>query len=146
MDNNLELIKENCIFCKIVKGEIESYKTYEDNICTCILDINPVSDGHTLLIPKEHYMMLPLVPDEVLNHLSMVIKTQKDIMKERLDCEDVEIFIANGPAAGQQSHHFLIHLIPKYDEENIIINTEEADENELQEIYEKLKENFAKKE
>ncbi len=143
--NNLELVKQNCIFCKISKGEIDSYKIFEDDKCLIILDINPVSKGHMLLVPKEHYMIFPLVPDEELNHFSYIIKNHIDGLKEVLGAKDIEIIISNGPAAGQMSNHFVIQLIPKYDIENIDIKfSSDYNEEELNNIFKNIVLNFNK--
>lgn len=87
-----------------------------------------------------------LVPDDILNKLGIVIKNQIQALKEILNCQDVRVFIANGAAAGQQSNHFLIHLIPKYEQENIEINIkEETNTSELEEVFKKLKINLKQK-
>ena len=111
IQKRIQLMKENCIFCKIIKGEIPGKKIFEDDICLAILDISPATNGHLLLMPKEHYMMMPMVPDEVLGHLSVISKYLSDLLKETLGADDVTVFIANGAAAGQQSQHFMQHHI-----------------------------------
>jgi histidine triad (HIT) family protein len=140
----IEMMKENCIFCKIVKGEIESKVVFEDDLCIAILDINPVSNGHLLLIPKEHYMMMPMVPDEVLGHLSVISKSLSDLLMESLDCKDVLVLMSNGAAAGQQIQHFCINLIPRYDEDGLNFNFEgendAVSQEELENLANKLKE------
>jgi len=142
LKKKLELIKENCIFCKIIKNEVKAYKYYEDEDTIAILDINPVTKGHTLLVPKEHFMIFPMVPDDLLIKYSISLQKVSNILKEKLNPKDIEIFIANGPAAGQQSNHFLFHIIPKYDDkDNITLKTEdipEENKEELEKIYKKL--------
>ena len=66
-------------------------------------------------MPKEHYMMMPMVPDEVLGHINVISKYLSDLLKETFNAKDVMVYIANGAAAGQQSQHFMIHVIPRYD-------------------------------
>jgi len=68
--------------------------------------------------------MMPMVPDEVLGHLSVISKYLADLLKETFDCKDVTIFMANGVAAGQQSQHFMIHIIPRYNDDGINFNLE----------------------
>ncbi|MFP4524168.1 MAG: HIT family protein [Candidatus Woesearchaeota archaeon] len=109
----LEQQKENCIFCKIIKGDIPSKKVYEDDKLIAIMDINPATKGHVLVIPKEHYPLLPVIPFEEVQHLFRKTKKLVKAMKEALLCRGITIFIANGAAAGQQSPHFLYHLIPR---------------------------------
>lgn len=104
--------KKHCIFCRIIKGEIPSQKVFEDNDFIAILDVNPGAKGHTLLVPKEHAPIMPLLPAEVQARLAKLLPEMSEKLRTALVAPRVEGFIANGPAAGQQSTHFLIHLIP----------------------------------
>ena len=106
------LQKENCIFCKIVKGEIPSRKVYEDEKMLAILDINPAAKGHMLVLPKEHYPILPVIPPDVFKHLFRTTKYLVAAVKKGMVAPQVTVFIANGAVAGQQSPHFLFHIIP----------------------------------
>ncbi len=115
----IEMMKENCIFCKIIKGEIPSKIIFEDDICMAILDINPATTGHILLMPKEHYMIMPMVPDEVLGHLSVISKYLSELLTQTFSAKDVSIFIANGAAAGQQTQHFMMQIIPRYEDDKL---------------------------
>jgi histidine triad (HIT) family protein len=141
IQKRIQLMKENCIFCKIVKGEIPGKKIFEDEICIAILDINPATNGHLLLIPKEHYMMMPMVPDEVLGHLSVISKYLSDLLKEAFDTKESTIYMANGAAAGQQVQHFMIHVIPRYKDDGLNFNIKgnSLSEQELHTLTEKLK-------
>jgi len=143
----IELMKENCIFCKIIKKEFDSKIVFEDDLVTAILDISPVSVGHLLLMPKEHYMMMPMVPNEILGHLAVISKYLSDLLKQTFNAKNVTIYMANGAAAGQQSQHFMVHLIPRYDGDNIDFGLQGGDnsklsENELKELVQKLKKNL----
>lgn len=115
----MQLMKDNCIFCKIIKKEIPSKIIFEDDICFAILDINPATTGHILLMPKEHYMLMPFVPDEVLGHLGVISKYLSDLLKVSFNPIDITNFIANGSAAGQKSQHFMMHIIPRYNDDGI---------------------------
>ena len=108
-----ELQRKNCIFCKIIREEIPAKKVYEDDQMVAILDINPASKGHTLVMPKEHYPLLPLLPWNLFNHIFTQTQKLAKAVKEAVLAPGVTIFIANGAAAGQQSPHFLFHLIPR---------------------------------
>ncbi|MBD3209555.1 HIT domain-containing protein [Candidatus Woesearchaeota archaeon] len=112
----LEQQKQNCIFCKIIKGDVPAKKVYEDDLMLAVLDINPATKGHILVMPKEHHPILPLIPFEHMQHLFKKTHGIIKAMKQALLCKGVSVFIANGAAAGQQSPHFLFHLIPR--EEN----------------------------
>jgi histidine triad (HIT) family protein len=141
IQKRIQLMKENCIFCKIIKGEIPGKTIFEDDICMAILDINPATNGHLLLIPKEHYMMMPMVPDEVLGHLSVISKYLSDLLKEAFNANESTIYMANGAAAGQQVQHFMVHVIPRYKDDGLNFNVkgEPLPEKELHVLTEKLK-------
>jgi len=142
IQKRIEMMKENCIFCKIIKKEIPSKIVFEDDICLAILDINPATMGHLLLMPKEHYMMMPMVPDEIIGHLGVISKYLADLLKEAFDANDVSVFMANGAAAGQQSQHFMMHVIPRYENDGIDFNLEgesKLSEAELNDLVDKLK-------
>jgi histidine triad (HIT) family protein len=108
-----EFQKKQCIFCQIISGKVASKKIYEDSICIAILDINPANPGHLLLMPKEHYQIMPMIPDEELAHLSMAAKALSHAMLKALKAQGTDIFIANGIAAGQRAQHFMMHIIPR---------------------------------
>ena len=109
----LELQKQQCIFCQIVSGKIPSKKVYEDTLCLAILDINPAAKGHILLLPKEHYAIMPQVPEKVLRHLSIVTKNLSQVQLKVLRSDGTTVFIANGAAAGQRAQHFMLHIFPR---------------------------------
>lgn len=141
IQKRMEMMKQNCIFCKIINKEIPSQIIFEDDICLAILDINPATQGHILLMPKEHYMMMPMVPDQVLGHLTVISKYLGDLIKETFpESTDSTIYIANGAAAGQQSQHFMSHVIPRYEHDNINfdIQGEKLNEQELKTLAEKF--------
>ncbi|MFH1409466.1 MAG: HIT domain-containing protein [Nanoarchaeota archaeon] len=110
-----ELQMKNCIFCHIVKGNVQSKKMFEDDRLIGVLDINPANPGHLLLISKEHYMVLPQMPDPDINHLFMVAKGISHAMLKGLKAQGTNIFIANGAQAGQKAPHFMMHIIPRKD-------------------------------
>ena len=109
----LEAQKEQCIFCKIIKGEVASKKVYEDDLVIAVLDINPATKGHTLVMPKEHYPILPLLPHTTFVRLFSRAQALSDAILKAVVTRGLNLFIANGAAAGQQSQHFMLHLIPR---------------------------------
>ncbi len=142
----IQLLKENCIFCKIINKEIPSRIVYEDDLFLAFLDINPISKGHIILIPKEHYMMITLVPDDILAQCQIVAKQLSILLQESLDCKDVIQFIPNGQAAGQQIQHFAIHLVPQYGDDNLLDSLhkiEEISKDELENIHSKVISNIS---
>ena len=108
-----ELQRQQCIFCQIISGKIPSKKVYEDSVCWAILDINPAAKGHVLLLPKEHYAIMPQVPEKVLGHLSIVAKNLSQVLLKVLRGDGTTVFVANGAAAGQRAQHFMVHLFPR---------------------------------
>lgn len=108
-----ENMDPNCPFCKIVKGEIPSKKVYEDDVMLAVLDINPATLGHVLVMPKEHYFILPQVPGKDFLHMMRTTRQLYTALRESLLADGLTLFMANGGVAGQQSPHFLFHLIPR---------------------------------
>lgn len=127
---------QNCIFCQIAKGKVSSKKVYEDDKCIAVLDINPANPGHILLLPKEHYSIMPLIPEDIIKHLFMVSKQLSASLLKSLQAEGTNIFVANGAAAGQKAQHFMIHVIPRMEKDgvNLSIEAKEADESSLEKI------------
>ncbi|MGV8162546.1 MAG: HIT family protein [Candidatus Nanoarchaeia archaeon] len=117
-----QLQKENCIFCKIVAGEIPSKKVYEDSEFIGILDINPAADGHVLLLPKQHYQIMPQMPPELVGTLGIACSAVSSKIISGFKCNGTSIFIANGAVAGQRAPHFIVHVIPRNEGDNISLN------------------------
>ncbi len=106
--------EKDCIFCKIVKGDIPAEKVYEDEDILAFLDITPINAGHTLLIPKKHYENLFELPDDVLQKISIKLRDLGKKIKEAVRAEGLNIGMNNRPAAGQLVMHAHFHLIPRY--------------------------------
>lgn len=104
----------NCLFCKIVSGEIPSKKVYEDEYFMAFLDINPANAGHALIIPKQHYQTIISIPEDDLFGLSKVIKRLASAVRETMNAEGLNILQFNGTVAGQTIPHLHFHLIPRY--------------------------------
>lgn len=114
-----EYQKRQCIFCRIVSGEIPAKKVYEDDKVFAILDINPAAAGHLLLLPKEHFMVLQQMPDDDVGHLFLIAKSFSQAFLQALRAEGTTFFCASGQAAGQRAQHVMIHLIPRKDGDGI---------------------------
>lgn len=112
---------ENCIFCKIAAGEIPSATIYEDDDFRVILDVEPASKGHALIIPKEHYANLYELPEELASKALVVAKKVITKMTEIVGCEGYNVLQNNGEVAGQTVFHFHMHLIPRYKEDDVTI-------------------------
>lgn len=103
---------ENCIFCKIVKGEIPSYTIYENDNIKVFMDINPIAKGHSLVIPKKHYTNLMDMDTELLREIDEVIKELYPKFKEKIGAEGLTRMQNN--ELGQEVKHYHMHLIPRY--------------------------------
>ena len=112
---------DNCIFCKIAAGEIPSTTIYEDEDFRVILDIEPASKGHALILPKEHYANLYELDDALASKALVVAKKVIVQMTEVLGCDGYNVLQNNGAAAGQTVFHFHMHLIPRYKEDDVKI-------------------------
>ena len=119
-----ELQKQQCIFCQIVAGKVPAKKVYEDSVCMVVLDINPAAKGHLLLLPREHYAIMPQVPETVLGHLAIVSKHLSQVLLKVLPADGTTVFIANGAAAGQRAQHFLVHLFPRRSADGVLLAEE----------------------
>lgn len=117
-----EFSKRQCIFCQIINGRVSSKRVYEDDKCIAILDINPGNPGHTLLIPREHYSLMPMVPDDIVSHLGQTAKHMSQALLKALKVQGTYIFAANGVAAGQKSQHFMIHIIPRQEGDGLLLD------------------------
>lgn len=102
----------DCIFCKIIKEEIPSYTIYEDEVVKVFLDVNPDTNGHSLIIPKKHFQNLNDIDQETLNHINKIAKDIYKLLKEKLNCDGLTISQNND--YGQQVKHYHMHLIPRY--------------------------------
>ena len=106
------------VFCKIIEGEIPSYTVYEDDMVHVIMDVNPLSDGHCLVIPKEHYQDLYDIDDKVLTHIMLVGRKIALLLGDKLGCDGVTLEENNGCV--QVVKHFHLHLIPSYHEKRVV--------------------------
>jgi len=103
----------SCIFCKIIAGEIPSYKVYEDEWTLAFLDINPVNQGHTLVVPKKHYANIEEADEEMLCRIIKTIKKVGFSLKKNLGVAGYNVLEANDPEAGQSVPHLHFHLVPR---------------------------------
>ena len=110
---------ENCIFCKIAKNEIESKVIYEDDTCMALLDINPVSEGHSIIIPKNHYESVSDVDEKILKKLILVAKEVGEKSKTLLGATGYNILNATGKDAQQSVFHLHFHVVPRYKNDNL---------------------------
>lgn len=110
---------DSCIFCRIANGEIPSATLYEDENFRVILDLGPASKGHALILPKEHYANIYELPEEKTAQAFVLVKKMAEKMKEVLNCDGFNVVQNNGTPAGQTVFHFHIHLIPRYEGDQV---------------------------
>lgn len=130
---------ENCIFCKIIKGEIPAEKIYADDKVLAFLDINPVTYGHTLVIPKEHYATMTDVPDKLLSYCYLKAKELMIKIKQALGADYVSVSVV-----GLDVPHFHIHLIPRNFNDGLanFWPTKKYPKGEMEKTAEKIKNNI----
>ena len=102
----------DCIFCKIINGEVPSYTVYEDDIVKVFLDVNPVSSGHTLIVPKKHFENIYDMDLETLQHVEKISKKLGKTLQEKLNADGITRMQNNGH--GQDVKHYHMHLVPRY--------------------------------
>lgn len=128
---------ENCIFCKIIKGEAPSYTIFEDDVVKVIMTIDPSTNGHLLVLPKKHIVTINDMDEETYIHMFKVIKEKLyPNLKEKLHCEGLTI--AQNNELGQEVKHFHIHLIPRYQDDNGKFNYDESKLLSVEDVYETL--------
>ena len=130
---------EECVFCKIIKKELPAYVVYEDENAIAFLDIAPLSEGHTLVVPKKHYSRLTDMPiKDARAFLESVYKVAK-IIEEKIS-KDYNIIVNQGRTAGQVINHLHVHIVPRYGNEQIFIwKSHQLNDDEAKRILEKLK-------
>ena len=104
----------NCLFCRIVAGEIPSTRVYEDADTLAFMDIGPIIKGHTLVIPKKHYDPITQTPEDVLARVMAVVRKIAQAQVNGLKADGVNVLNANGEAAGQQVPHIHFHVVPRF--------------------------------
>ena len=118
----------DCIFCKITNNEISSYKIYENDMVLCFLDINPLSSGHTLIIPKKHFKDISDIDSKYLSSINDATKYVYNLLMSKLGPDGIRIVQNNGIC--QEIKHYHVHLIPVY---NDMLDMD------IEEVYNKIK-------
>ena len=132
---------DDCIFCKIVAGELPAEKVDEDEHTVSFMDINPWTRGHALVIPRNHSRNLYEIDEQDLAHVSAAAKRLAVRMKERLGCDGVNLLNSCEPAAWQTVFHFHAHVIPRYEDDPLRLPgaPRQPEEGELAEVAEELR-------
>lgn len=130
----------NCIFCKIANGDIPSRTIYENEKFRVILDNGPATEGHALVLPKEHFADLFQIPEDWAAEAMKTAQVTAALLKEKLGADGLNIVQNNGEAAGQTVHHFHMHVIPRYkgDGQNILWKPGHPSDDQLDKTCKKI--------
>jgi len=109
------MTNDNCQFCKLVEKEDVISSVYEDDIVMAFMDVKPVNEGHTLVIPKNHYENIYEIPDDEIAHLYKIVKKVASAVKKGVNAEGISVNQHNGTAAFQKVFHLHVHVIPRYE-------------------------------
>jgi histidine triad (HIT) family protein len=124
---------EDCIFCKVLAGEIPSERIYEDEHAIAVMDINPWTRGHAVVFPRKHAPNVFEIEDGELEHVAVAAKRVATKMRDALGCDGVNLLQSNGRAAWQTIFHLHVHVIPRYEDDPLELPTrpEPAEPEEL---------------
>lgn len=128
-----------CVFCRVVAGELPSYKVYEDDWVLAMLDIHPVGKGHTLVIPKQHFENVLDIDEDLMLHIYRVAKKVAEAQKRALNPAGISVTQNSGAAAGQIIFHFHTHVMPK---DSVDQDRHEPSPEELAETADLIKKNM----
>ncbi len=118
-----------CVFCNIINGDISSFKIYENDYVLCFLDINASTKGHTLIVPKKHFENIFDVDEKYLEEITKAVKHVSLLLKEKLNVSSVNILNNSGTLAGQTVMHFHIHVIPRYENDGLVLEPKQTEPN-----------------
>lgn len=126
----------DCLFCKIINGDIPSKTIYEDEKVKVFLDINPNTNGHMLIIPKKHIVTVNELDSDLITHILDIEKKMYKLLKERLNIKGLTIVQNND--LGQEVKHYHVHLIPRYDDDNWKIKFNQLKIKDIDKIYQSI--------
>jgi histidine triad (HIT) family protein len=106
---------DSCVFCRILREEAPASILYEDDTVLSFLDIRPLNEGHTLVIPKMHYETIYEVPEDLVCHIYTIVKRMAVVVKNATKADGITIIQQNGHAAGQEIFHVHVHVVPRFE-------------------------------
>lgn len=128
---------KDCIFCKIINKELPTRTIYEDEDIQVIMNTNPITDGHLLILPKKHYENIFDIKEEIIAHSIKVLREKiYPLIKEKLNCEGLTICENN--FLGQEIKHFHIHVIPRYKNDNVDFSYNKDKIADLDKVFQQL--------
>jgi len=130
----------DCIFCKIIKDEIPSYKVYEDKYVVAFLDIAPVNPGHVLVVPREHVDSFEDLDEVLLDAVMNAVQKIAPAVKKAVGASGYNLIVNNGTDAGQVINHFHIHIIPRKADDGLeYFPQKKYEEKEAESVMKKIK-------
>jgi histidine triad (HIT) family protein len=134
----------SCVFCKIARKQAPASFVYEDEKVVAFLDIKPLNEGHTLIIPREHYATIFEAPDELVVHIHRIVKRVAFAVRDSTKADGISIIQQNGKAAGQEIFHLHVHVIPRYEGQKLpqFGQISEADRERLNQIAANLRQHM----
>ncbi|MBI3660372.1 HIT family protein [Candidatus Acetothermia bacterium] len=136
---------KDCIFCKIVRGELSSHKIYEDEFSLAFLDIYPFTEGHTMVIPKQHYQTIQEMPAELVGKIFETVSIVTGKVEHAMGAVATTIGINNGRGAGQVVPHLHVHIVPRYENDgggNLHSIVQKPTQNSLETVKKKILNQF----
>jgi histidine triad (HIT) family protein len=135
------MFDESCIFCKIVHKQAPSSIIYENETVMAFLDIRPLNMGHTLVIPKAHYVDIFDIPQTLLSQIHKIVKQVSTPIKEATNANGISIIQQNGKAAGQDIFHIHVHVVPRFEGQKLppFHELKEVERGKLNEMAKKIK-------
>ena len=136
---------KDCIFCKIVRGELSSHKIYEDEFSLAFLDIYPFTEGHTMVIPKQHFQTIQEMPAELAGKIFETVSIVTGKVERAMGAVATTIGINNGRGAGQVVPHLHVHIVPRYENDgggNLHSIVHRPPQNSLETVKKKISEQF----
>ena len=135
---------ETCIFCKIVRKQAPASIIYEDETVMAFLDIRPLNIGHTLIIPKKHYVDIFDISENLLSQVHKVAKQASIAVKKAANADGISIIQQNGKAAGQDIFHLHVHVVPRFEGQKLphFSDLKEVERAKLEEMAKKIKQHL----
>lgn len=127
----------DCLFCKIINGDIPSNTIYEDELVKVFLDISPNTNGHMLIVPKKHVVTVYDIDSNLASHIIEVERKMYDLLKEKLGC--IGLTVAQNNDYGQEVKHYHVHLIPRYSDDGWKMNFNQTSLKDVNEVFDILK-------
>jgi histidine triad (HIT) family protein len=115
------LVEKDCPFCRMVRGELHSVTVYEDSEVLSILDLYPATQGHILVLPKQHIENVYTMPEDLGAHIMRVTINISQAVKRQLSPDGLNLIQANEAAAGQTIPHFHLHIVPRYKNDAVVL-------------------------